>query len=74
MNNSFGIEPCISRRTSCKKDMIVRSFVYVTGALAAAMELMADPPAGGGDQADLVAGTPFKTTRWAGYEKHRQYH
>jgi hypothetical protein len=26
MTNSFGIEPCISRRTSCKKDMIVRSF------------------------------------------------
>jgi hypothetical protein len=27
MNKSFGIEPCISRRTSCKKDMIVRSSV-----------------------------------------------
>jgi len=27
MNKSFGIEPCISRRTSCRKDMIVRSSV-----------------------------------------------
>jgi hypothetical protein len=29
MKSSFGIEPCISRRTSCKKDITVRSFAYV---------------------------------------------
>jgi hypothetical protein len=37
------------------------------------MESLADPAARGGDQADLFAGTPFKTTGWAGQEKHRQY-
>jgi hypothetical protein len=37
------------------------------------MESLADPPVGGGDKANLFAGTPFKTTGWAGYEKHRQY-
>jgi hypothetical protein len=37
------------------------------------MESLAHPRAGGGDRADLFAGTPFKTTGWAGYEKHRQY-
>jgi hypothetical protein len=36
------------------------------------MESTADAPAGGGDKADLFAGTPFKTTGWAGYEQHRQ--
>jgi hypothetical protein len=41
--------------------------------LMAQMESLADPPARGGDQADLFAGTPFKTTGWAGQEKHRQY-
>jgi hypothetical protein len=42
-------------------------------ALTAQMESLADPPAGGGDKADLFAGTPFKTTGWAGQEQHRQY-
>jgi hypothetical protein len=37
------------------------------------MESLADPPVGGSDKADLFAGTPFKTTGWAGQEKHRQY-
>jgi hypothetical protein len=37
------------------------------------MESLADPPVGGGGRADLFAGTPFKMTGWAGYEKHRQY-
>src|SRR5690242_10598603 len=32
----------------------------------------ADLAAGGGDKADLFAGTPFKTTGWAGQEQHRQ--
>jgi hypothetical protein len=41
--------------------------------LMAQMESLANPPARGGDQADLFAGTPFKTTGWAGQEKHRQY-
>jgi len=41
--------------------------------LMAEMESLANPPARGGDQADLFAGTPFKTTGWAGQEKHRQY-
>jgi hypothetical protein len=36
------------------------------------LESSADLPAGGGDKADLFAGTPFKTTGWAGQEKHRQ--
>jgi hypothetical protein len=43
-------------------------------ALTALMESPTGPPAGGGDKADLFAGTPFKATRWAGYEKHRQYY
>jgi hypothetical protein len=37
------------------------------------MESLADLPVGGGDKTNLFAGTPFKTTVWAGYEKHRQY-
>jgi hypothetical protein len=37
------------------------------------MESLADPPVGGGGRADLFAGTPFKMTGWAGYEKHRQH-
>ena len=53
--------------------MMVRSYVYVKPVLTAAMESMASPRCGGGDKADLFAGTPFKTTGWAGQEKHRQY-
>ena len=37
------------------------------------MESLADPLAGG-DLAELFAGAPFKTTGWAGYEKHRQHY
>ena len=37
------------------------------------MGSLADPPAGGGDRVALFAGMPFKTTGWAGYEKHRQH-
>jgi hypothetical protein len=37
------------------------------------MESFADPPVGGGDKTNLFARTPFKTTGWAGHEKHRQY-
>ena len=37
------------------------------------MESLAHPRVGGSDHADLFAGTPFKTTGWAGYENHRQY-
>jgi hypothetical protein len=36
------------------------------------MESLAEPPVRGGAHAVLFAGTPFKTTGWAGYEKHRQ--
>jgi hypothetical protein len=37
------------------------------------MESLAHPRVGSSDHADLFAGTPFKTTGWAGYENHRQY-
>jgi hypothetical protein len=72
MNNSFGIEPCISRRTSCKNDISVRSSVYAfkeTGDVGVA----ANQRAGAGNGADLFARAPFKATGWAGYEKHRQH-
>jgi len=44
---------------------MVRSSVYVNPVLMAAMESTADP-LGGGGEADLFAGTPFKATGWAG--------
>jgi hypothetical protein len=73
MNSSFGIEPCISRRTSWRKDMVVARPATLFEEPSAYWEPAPDQPQGAGDQADLFARAPFKTTGWASYEKHRQH-
>jgi hypothetical protein len=72
MSKSFGIEPYISRRTSCKKDMVVRSSVYVTADTVGLNEMHGGSAGRQRQSAELFAGTPFKAAGWAGYEKHRQ--
>src|SRR5271170_4242197 len=64
MTKSFGIEPCISRRTSCKKDIT---------ALASATFNTRRRRLGDGcacRQLLYVAASPFDVPRWAGDEQH----
>lgn len=52
--------------------MTVRSSSTLLRALVIESGSAASRPLGA-DQADLFARVPFKTTGWAGYEKHRQH-